>query len=103
MQFFVPAAKDAEEAEQVWSATKKFAEENLGWPVTDRRIFSLTYEQGGKEFHCEVGQPDPRNGEVVLIILESTTYLVCTANRGVIRGEPILVGAEDARRIEDFE
>lgn len=103
MKFFIPAAKDEKNAEDIWNATKKFAEQNLGWPVTNRRIFSLTYEHEGKVYHSEVGKPDQRIGELVIAILESDTYLVCTSNRGVLRGEPILVGKEEVRDIEDFD
>jgi hypothetical protein len=29
-------------------------------------------------------------------------YLVCTPNRGVLRGMPLLVGKGDALQVEDF-
>jgi hypothetical protein len=38
-----------------------------------------------------------------LVILESNAYLVCTENRGVMRGEPILVGHEEAVTVVDFD
>ena len=46
MRFFVPAAKD--EAEAVWVATKKFAEESLRWKISERRIFSIAYQHQDK-------------------------------------------------------
>ena len=39
MRFFVPRVKDEADAEMVWEATKKFAEEMLGWEISERRIF----------------------------------------------------------------
>ena len=51
----------------------------------------------------EVGKPDPHNHELALVILESTTYLVCTPNRGVVRGIPILVGKDKVEKTTDFE
>lgn len=103
MKFFVPAAKDDKNAEKVYDSIKKFAKETTGWDVADRRIFSITYRHEGKEYHAEVGQADMRVGEVVVAILESTTYLVCTPNRGVVRGGPILVGKDEVFAARDFE
>lgn len=103
MRFFIPAAKDGTEAETVWVATKKFAEEMLGWEISERRIFSIVYHHQGKDYHVEVGKPDPRNDELVIAILESTTYLVCTPNRGVVRGIPILIGQDKVEKTIDFD
>ncbi len=102
MRFFVPETKNETEAQTVWEATKKFAEETLRWEVSERCIFSIAYQHDGKDYYAEVGKPDPRIGELVLVILESDTYLVCTPNRGVLRGMPILVGRNEARKITDF-
>ncbi|MBZ5736926.1 hypothetical protein [Nocardioides mangrovi] len=102
MKFFVPTASDDDEAEHVWAATRVFARDQLGWEVTDRRIFQINYHHEGKPYVAEVGEPDPRTGETVLAILESNAFLVCTRNRGVVRGEPILIGPEEVRTITDF-
>jgi len=102
MKFFVPEAENETEALSVWKATRKFAEETLGWEVSERRIFRISYRHDGKAYSVEVGKPDPRIGEVVLVILESNTYLVCTPNRGVLRGMPILVGRNEVERTADF-
>jgi len=88
MNFFIPAAKDEEESEGVYKSIKDFARQTLGWNVTERRIFSLTYQHEGERYYVEVGKPDPRVREIVVAILESNAYLVCTYNRGVVRGEP---------------
>ena len=103
MKFFIPEAENETEALSVWKATRKFAEETLGWEVSERRIFSIAYRHNGKDYYAEVGKPDPRIRELVLVILESDTYLVCTANRGVLRGMPILVGRDEAEQIRDFQ
>jgi hypothetical protein len=52
-EFFVPGAVSLQEAEKVWQATKKFAEEQTGWIVTNRRIFRLEYTHGGKDYVAE--------------------------------------------------
>ena len=113
MKFFVPEMTDAEQAEQVWQAAKKFAEQTLGWKVTDRRIFRLSYIHGGESYEAEVGKSQHREdssgrrrlsgGEPVMMILESNAFLICTPTRGVLSGMPILVGQEEVTWAEDFE
>jgi len=103
MEFFVPACDSAEEAEKVWEATRTFAQESLGWEVGEKRIFRITGVHDGKAIGCEVGKAEPYEGNTVIAILESNAYLVCTANRGVLRGEPILVGREEAGSIIEFD
>ena len=58
MRFFVPVTKDETEAEAVWEAIKKFAEDNLGWEISERRIFSIAYQHHGQDYYVEVGKPD---------------------------------------------
>ena len=103
MKLFIPFAEDEEQAARVYDAIRKFAEESTGWQITDRKILSLSYVHDGKEYHAEVGKPEQVTGEVVIAILESNTYLVCTPNRGVVRGIPILVGKHEVRSRVDFE
>lgn len=103
MDFFVPAADSPDEAEKVWQATRQFAKDNLGWEVGDRRIFRLSGIHAGERIVCEVGKAEPYGGEVVVAILESNAFLVCTANRGVLRGEPILVGTSEVDSVIDFD
>ena len=51
-KFFIPKAKDDAQAQEVWKSVKKFAEETLDWNVSDRRIFSITYQKHGKGLLC---------------------------------------------------
>ena len=102
-KFFIPKAKDDAQAEEVWASVKKFAEDTLDWDVSDRRIFSIAYQKRGKDYYVEVvGKPDPRNKELVVAILESMTYLICTPNRGVLRGMPLLIAESELTAITDF-
>ena len=103
MKFFVPATVDDVEAQVVWDATRRFAEDSLGWVVSERRIFSIGFQHEGKSYHAEVGKPDPHVGETVIAILESNSYLVCTQNRGVVKGMPILVGRDDQNEVTEFQ
>lgn len=97
MKFFVPAAKDNEQAEQVFEAIEKF---NYA-PRQERRICALAWTHGGKNYSCEVGGEAPgyygTGGEPVVAILDcDRLYKVCTTNRGVVRGEAIMVGKDGA-------
>jgi hypothetical protein len=116
-EFFVPA-RDRDYAERIWQATKTFAEEEHGWKgVTDHRIFRLDYMHDGKHMEAEIGivhpyggpvswdEPAGPSGETVLVILENDggSFLVCTENRGVLRGEPIIVGSGEPYQVAYFD
>jgi len=103
MKFFIPHAKDIKQAEEVLNGIRKFAQETTGWKPTKRRIFSIAYWFNGKDCYAEVGKKDPDTHEEIIAILEATTFLVCTINRGVARGMPILVGKEEVYNVVDFE
>jgi hypothetical protein len=108
MRFFIPHAKDTEEENKVYESIKKFAKENTAWNIGDRRIFSIDYNHDGKRYYAEVGKVENLIGEEVIAILESgysntIVYLVCTPNRGVVRGMPILVGSESVYSMVDFD
>jgi len=108
MKFFIPHAKDKEEEHKVYDAIRKFARDQLKWNITDRRIFSIRYTHDGKGYYAEVGRTEQVEGEEVIAILESgysdvIVYLICTPNRGVARGMPILVGENETYSIADFD
>jgi hypothetical protein len=103
MKFFIPAAKDAAQAEDVYRGIVQFAKLTTSWQTTARRIFGIRYRHDGREYYSEVGKEDPRVHELVIAILESEAYLICTFNRGVKRGEPVLVGKKEIVSITDFE
>lgn len=109
MKFFIPGAKDSKQAEEVYEATKTFASEQTGFKPSDRRIFHLSYRHEGRDYQAEVGQIHNRLSETVIAVLETSTiggqmvYLVCTPNRSVLRGEPMLVGSNEVKSIVDFE
>jgi hypothetical protein len=101
---------------------KPFFSSVRGWgSFTDYRIFRIEYVHDGATMEAQVGEPhsfghpvtfeyepdydDPKAGEFVSAIYEKRggPYVVCTENRGFIRGGPILVGAGEARRVIYFE
>ncbi len=102
MKFFIPHSNDESEAISVYQGIKSFAETQTSWTISGRRIYSISYRHEGKKYTATVGERENRVGEEVIAILDSVTYLVCTPNRGVIRGEPILVGKAEATIVEDF-
>jgi hypothetical protein len=92
-------------------AIRKFAEMTLGGDVKDDEITAIVVRvrpsgrgarrgrgsEASETVRIELGEPLDRRladtpDEPVLAILRSLTYLVCTPNRGVIRGEPYLFG-----------
>ena len=98
-KFFIPHAETPEQAEETYKAIKYFVQ----YDISERRIFRIEYIHNGIKHEAEVGAISTANGEEVIAILESFVYLVCTPNRGVIRGIPIHVGIHDTTLIEDFE
>jgi hypothetical protein len=104
MKFFVPGAETAQEAEEVWAATRKFLSENMSAQPCDRRIRRLRYTHDGRAYDAEVGGHDNVEREVVIAIFDATSmYFVCTPNRGVVRGLPIMVGKPSVLDVEDFD
>lgn len=98
-KFFVPLAKSDAEAEEVYRSVVKFAEETTGWPIEKDRIYSLAYTHNGQRYNAVVGANEPRTGELVIAILKSTAYLICTPNRGVVEGMPILADPREAEAV----
>lgn len=104
MKFFIPAADNAEQTTRVYAAIRTFVAGNMG-PLSPRRVYRLSYKHNGKLLTAEVGKPDPLVGELIVAIFASDRhdlYYLCTENRGVVRGDPILAGASNAVS-EDFD
>jgi hypothetical protein len=102
--FFVPYAEDAKTAENVWDATCKF----VSAPLSSRRVRSLQWSHNNKTYRVEVGKPAPsyfQTGiEPVVVIADSGHVLyICTWNRGVMRGDPILCSEQSVLEIEYFD
>lgn len=95
-QFFVPAATSPEQAEEVRQAVIDFLQLQGYQVAADDRIYSLRYNLRGEEKVSTVGEQDPRVGQVVIGIYRCSDrdglYFVTTPDRGVARGEPILIG-----------
>jgi hypothetical protein len=76
--------------------------DNLG-PLLDARYYAIYYEHNGIEHRARVGDPEPLTNETVVAIFrterESGPFLICTPNRGVTRGDPVLANG-NARAIQ---
>lgn len=103
MRFFIPRAKDEIMAEEVYLAIKKHVENEMEWEVSEERIFRIKYTHNGIRALAQVGQPEPDINEPIFAILRSNAYLVCTPNRGVFKGLPLLIGNEEVQSVEHFE
>src|SRR5688572_8885830 len=106
MKFFIPAAQDEAQAESVYGAIKLFLSEQLGAEFADERIHSIRYTHEGRTYDDVVGRPNSRNGEPVIAILYEparSLYHVCTENRGVARGQSILVGGHTVESLVRFD
>ena len=102
MKFFIPTAKNEEQQQEVYESIRRFASETLAWDFSDKRVFSLRYRHNGVEALAQVGEHDI-DGEIILAIFASVSYVVCTPNRGAFCGHPILVGRDDTSDVVYFE
>ena len=64
----------------------------------------LTYHHHNREVVATVGEPDPLEGSLVVAILRSASetgsFYICTENRGVLRGEPIVASSRGSAAVE---
>jgi hypothetical protein len=105
MKFAIPDLS-ADNAEQIWQATKQALEAQLRWKLSGRRIACLTYRAGAEERLTAVGAIEPSLGEAVLLILEvprQRRYLVCSAHGGVTGGLPLILPKKAVRAVQEFE
>jgi len=102
--FFIPGANSPQEAEVVLDSIAKFVQRPA--PPAHERIRRIAYTHNGEHYTAEVGQPvDPyyRTEGQVIAILGGNPLLICTPNRGVLRGEPIYVGAASVKSAAYFD
>ena len=102
------------EPEDVREGIRKFVEETMGWKVNSREIKAIWVHPRSEhkriydDIKIEVGEyldnrmSDTPN-EKVMAIFESNTFLVCTPNRGVLRGIPYLYGKEEVYKVEEMD
>lgn len=92
MKFFIPAANDHTRAEDVYQKIAQFAQA----PITQKRIWKLSWVENGVNMESEVGRPLPfpylTGQELVLAIFDcENLYKICTLTHGAVKGTPVLV------------
>jgi hypothetical protein len=90
-RFLIPAAETPEQAESIHLAIAKFNQ--IEMPA--HRIESITWTENGETVEFAVGKPFPASygigHEPVMAILEAgSTFLVCSASRGGLWGQPVV-------------
>ena len=102
MRFFLPGTESINDAESNYQNIVKFVTEQMG-PLRPERYYAIFYKHSGKECVAKVGHTEPLTGEMVVAIFrkerESGPFLICTPNRGVIRGDPVLASSVGTRAI----
>ena len=100
MKFYIP---DITDPEGLYEGVIKFMK-SQGFEVDESRYKKIVYTHNGKEHTDIVGSMNTAINEKVLLILKAgQMFLVCTVNRGVLRGEPMLVGTHSILDFEKFE
>ena len=77
----------------MYAAIRRFVAEQMG-PLDERRFYRLTFRHHNRDVVATVGKSDPLEGNMVFAILRSASetgsFYICTENRGVLRGAPIV-------------
>ena len=90
MDFFLPSVVDPDAAEEFIGAVESFTEDATGWEIEPGRASSVEYWENGDLARATVGSP--LDGEIVQCILNTDRLLlICTENRGIGWGAPIVV------------
>lgn len=102
-KFFLPSARDEEMGEKAYLEIKANVEGHP-WKIASDRIFAVDHKHDGKLIHSEVGEIEPENGETVVAIFRAIDgpFLVCTTNRGVARGLPMLTAGDGRATLFDL-
>jgi hypothetical protein len=105
-RFFIPHAKDADEAESVYQGFWKSSQ--MYDPVhPEARLCSIHFTHNGKSCEATVGKPinhfPESTGDVLAIIERSQLVFVYTVLRGVRPATPIYVSPEEARGRRYFD
>jgi hypothetical protein len=106
MKFFLPCARDEDEAERIWAGVRMYLA-GLGLPTTRRRIRALAMTIDGRDHYLAVGGETPDGEDFVMVLLEASNldiYYVCTPTRGMFDDIPYAMALVDERwRVIDFE
>jgi hypothetical protein len=102
VKFFIPLAESDDQSARVYRSIKKCVASQVG-DIKDRKIYRIRFLHDGKTHLATVGEVLPYNGEIVIAILEGSVFYICTYNRGVAKGAPILVRRDLLTEPQDFD
>ena len=103
MKFFIPYAKNDEDAEEVYSGIIK----NNNAIQTDNRIFKLSFYDNNKRIFAEVGKPIVGNNKtgdqiVIAIVEKFGFYCICFPTMGVFGGVPVYVDSKPDNAVVEY-
>lgn len=89
-EFFMPAISDSHEAETMYNAIKQLNEKD-NYEISEKRIYSISYNHNGIERTDTVGLECFDNGEIVIAIFETgeDLYYTITKSRGLHAPDPL--------------
>jgi len=105
VKFFVPYAADDEHSEAIWSDARSDLFD-IGLPTTRRRIWALSLDGRRTGWLLHVGREIADGEGPAMIIFEASNldaYYVCTPWRGILGGEPHVIGLGEHGRAVDFD
>ena len=101
-KFFMPHTGRVE-AEASYREIKSTLVSQFRLPITDRRIFNLSYVNSKRKWHAEVGRMEEQEGQYeVLSIYESKQFIIFTRTKRGAAGHIILVDKNEVTTVEDF-
>lgn len=105
-EFFVPGTGNPAQAERRLAEIIKHCEERTGLKVGKTRIYRLEFIHNRERSVGEVGEPlyyGNGVGRTVIAILDADPFLVCTSNRGAVKGNPYRIDRRDVRLVVPFD
>jgi hypothetical protein len=101
-KFFIPE-NTPRRSEELYQWIVRYVTAMLDCQIDPVRIYSLDYTRDGHQFKATVGEIEPRTGQLVMAILRSDSFLICTPYYGVRRGEPLPVAVAELCSVQYFE
>lgn len=101
-KFFIPGSTP-KRSEEIYLWIVRYVKAMMDCEIEPARIYSLAYSYEGRHLRATVGEEEPRTRQLVIAILRSNTYLICTPYYGVRRGEPMQISFSDVSEVQYFE
>jgi len=90
-EFFMPAIQDVNEANKKYEEIKSINEKD-NYPISDKRIYSISFEHNSIERTNTVGVECEENREIVIAIFktENNLFYTITRLRGLYTPNPLI-------------